>query len=273
VKVACRLPLILTISSAAFGCQVDAKALVIQSVKNYERAWRQGMNWSYTQTDVTVTDGEKEVDVSQVAPLDGTPYERLISKNGHALTPEEQKKEDEKYDRELKKRENETPEERRARIAKYEKERAFLKDVPSAYDYQCIGDEPVNGRGAWVIKLTPRPDFVPTTSHGALLKHIEGKLWIDKQDMQWAKAEADVVSTVSIGFILARIGPGAHINMDFTRISDDLWVPRDIVVKGAARVLLVHTKNLDENLTFSNYRLQTPPKQVASSSKAAGKTR
>lgn len=246
---------------------------MIQSVKNYEGAWRQGMNWSYTQTDVTVSDGEKEVDVSQVAPLDGTPYERLISKNGHALTPEEQKKEDEKYDRELNKRKNETPEERRARIAKYEKERAFLKDVPSAYDYQCIGEEPVNGRAAWVIKLTPHPGFVPTTSHGALLKHIEGKLWIDKQDMQWAKAEAEVISTASIGFILARIGPGAHIGMDFTRISDALWVPRDITVKGEALVLLVHTKNLDENLTFSNYRLQPAPTQVASTSKSSARRR
>ncbi|MDE3198124.1 MAG: hypothetical protein KGN84_17380, partial [Acidobacteriota bacterium] len=253
--------------------QPDARDLVIQSAHNYEKSWRDAMHWSYTQTDVTTDDGGKEVDVSQIAPLDGTPYERVISKNGRPLTPEEQRKENEKYDREMKRRQRETPAERTARIEKYEKERSFIKDVPGAYSFRLRGEEAINGRPAWVVDLNPRQTFIPTTSHGSILKHIKGKLWIDKQDLHWVKAVADVVDTVSFGFILARIGSGAHISMDFTRLRDALWVPRSVTVRGEARVLLVHTKSLDENLTFSNYQLHMPSTEVAGASNAEGQNR
>jgi hypothetical protein len=241
--------------TAAHAQQPDATELIRQSIQNYDKAWRSGMRWSYTQTDVTYVDGKKEVDIASIMPLEGTPYERLISKNGHALSADEQRKEDEKYDRELRRRQNESAAERQARIKKYEKERSFLTDVPKAYNFKLAGEDLVDGRSTWVVELSPRAGFVPTTPHAGLLKHIAGKLWIDKKELQWAKAEADVIDSVSIGLILARIGPGAHIVLDFARVSDSLWVPKQIVIKGEARILLVHNKNLDERLTFSNYHL------------------
>ena len=62
----------------------------------------------------------------------------------------------------------------------------------------------------------------------------------------------------NIGLIVARIAPGAHITLDFARMSDSLWVPKGMTIKGEARILLVHSKNLNEELKFSNYTLQTP---------------
>jgi hypothetical protein len=237
----------------AFAQQPDPKELIRESIQNYQKAWRTGMKWSYTQTDVTCVDGKTEVDVSTVFPLDGTPYERLISKNGHALSPDEQRREDEKYNKELRRRQSEAPADREARIRKYEKERSFLADLPNAYDFKLAGEDLVNGRAAWIVTLTPRAGFEPTTPHAGLLRHIDGKLWIDKKDLMWARAEADVIDTVNIGLILARICPGAHISLDFTRMSDTLWVPKNITIKGEARILLVHSKNLNEELTFSDY--------------------
>jgi len=242
---------------AAFAQTPDANTLIRESIQNYDKAWRAGMRWSYMQTDVTCSGGVKEVDVSSVIPLEGTPYERLITKNGHALSAEEQRKEDEKYDKELHKRQSESAEARAARISKYEKERAFLVDIPNAYNFKVVGQDTVNGRAAWVVELLPKPGFEPTTAHGALLKHIEGKLWIDQKDLQWAKAEATVIGTISIGLILARIGEGAHITLELSRVTDGLWMPKEITINGTARVLLVHNKNLDEQLTFSHYHLQS----------------
>jgi hypothetical protein len=238
--------------------QPDVKDLIRQSVENYDRSWREAMHLSYTQQDITCSDGKKETAISQIVPLDGTPYERLISKDGHALSADEQRREDEKFDRELHKREAESPDERRARIQKYEKDRAFIKELPEAYDFKLVGEDTVAGRPAWVVTLTPKPGFVPKTSHADLLKHIEGKLWIDKQDLQWAKAEAHIIDTISIGLILARIAPGAHITLDMTRVSPTLWVAKEITINGEAKVLLVHTKNLNEQLTFTGYHTGKP---------------
>src|SRR5580700_4811020 len=114
----------------AYG-QADPKALLLRSIENYERDWRAGMQWGYTQTDVTRTDGTNEVEVSEVIPLEGTPYERLISKDGRPLTPEEQRKEDQKLEKAARERARESPEERAERIRKYETERSFLKDLPN----------------------------------------------------------------------------------------------------------------------------------------------
>ncbi|MDP9171788.1 MAG: hypothetical protein M3N54_14320 [Acidobacteriota bacterium] len=231
----------------------DAKTLMVRSIETYDRDWRAGMKWGYTQTDITTVDGKKVVELSEVVPLEGTPYERLISRDGHPLSPEEQRKEDAKYEKAMKQRQSESPSERQARIRKYEDERSFLKDLPNAYDFKLLGEETVDGRPAWILSLTPLPDFVPTTPHGAMLKHITGKLWIDKQSLQWAKAEAHVIDTISIGWILARIGAGAEISLQMTRVTDQLWMPKQICINGSARVLMVHNKNLNEELTFSGY--------------------
>jgi hypothetical protein len=244
-------------SATAAAAQPDVKALIRQSVENYDRAWRAGMQWGHLQEDVTCSDGKKEIEVSEVIPLEGTPYERLISKNGQPLSADERRKEDQKYEKALRQRKAESPEERRARLDKYEKERGFIRELPEAYDFRLVGDEVVDGRPSWVVTLTPRPGFVPTTPHADLLKHIEGKLWIDKQDLQWARAEAHVIDTISIGLILARIGAGAHITLDMDRIAQGFWAPHEITINGEARVLMVHTKNLDEHLTFTEYRLGT----------------
>ncbi len=212
------------------------------------------MDWRYEQTDVSQSDGTKEISISEIAPLEGTPFERLLRKDNQPLTPEAQYREEHRYNKAVHERESETPEQRQARIAKYENDRAFIRDIPAAYDFKLLGEESVEGRPAWVIQMTPRSGFVPTQPHAIMLRHIAGKLWIDKEDIQWAKAEAEVIDTISIGVILARIGPGTHIAVEQMRIASDFWMPKRIVIRGSARVLLVHNKPLNEELTYSGYQ-------------------
>jgi hypothetical protein len=243
--------------------QPDSKALVLQSVRNYERDWRAGMLWGYTQTDVTRADGAQEVDVSEVIPLEGTPYERLILRNGKPLTAAEKSKEDRKYEKAARERKNESPAKRAARIEKYESERSFLKDLPNAYDFAPMGEETVNGRPAWILGVAPRANFVPTTPRGGMLKHIKGRLWIDKRDLQWVKAEARVIDPISIGWILARVDQGAKIELNMERVADGLWMPARIDIDGTVRVMLVHNKALDEHVTFTGYHPYGPANGMA----------
>lgn len=242
----------IAIVSTAWG-QVNVQQIVRKSIENYGHDWREQMNWAWTQTDVIASGDEEQTEVSEIVPLGGTPYERLISKNGDHLTPEAQRREDRKYDKTLKEREEESPSEQAARIGKYESDRAFIEDIPAAYNFTLLGEEAVEGRPAWVVQMTPRRGFIPSTPHAAMLEHIEGKLWIDKEDIRWAKAEARVIDTLSIGWILARIGPGTHFSVQQTRIENGLWMPRCVTIAGAARILLVHGKKLDEQLTYSGY--------------------
>ncbi len=118
----------------------------------------------------------------------------------------------------------------------------------------------MNGRPAWLVQMTPRPDFRPVTSRGAMLKHIEGRLWIDKAEVQWARADAHVIDPISIGWIIARIGAGADIHLDFERVAEGVWLPQDIDINGSARIMMVHRKDLKEHVAFSRYsRAEEPP--------------
>ncbi len=254
-----RFFLIIFLISAAHA-QIDPRALVEQSIANYNHDWREAMSWTYTETDVTRTDDGKDgkkVEVFEVAPLAGTPYDRLILRNGKPLDAVERRKEDRKYEKTLKERTEESPRQRAERIQKYEKGRAFIDEVPRAYDFKLLGSEVVDGRPAWVVQLTPRAGFVPESPYAALLRHIQGKLWIDKEDVRWARAEAPVIDTISIGVILARIGPGTNFKVEQTRIANDLWLPKRIAINGTARVLLVHDKILDDQLSFSGYHKES----------------
>src|ERR1700749_714199 len=128
--------------------QLEPKEIVRKAIVNYGRDWREQRKWAWTETDITASDDTKEVEVGEVAPLYGTPYERLIRKNGHPLPAEEQRREDRKYQRALKERENETPAERAARIRKYDESREFIADVPEAFNFKLTGEETIDGRPA-----------------------------------------------------------------------------------------------------------------------------
>lgn len=250
-----RFLLYCAVTTVAWG-QTDPQAIVRQSIANCERDWQASANWAWTQTDVSIADDKKEVTVSEVLPVGGTPYERLILKDGRRLTVEEQHKELHKYERTVQQRERETAAEREARIHKYDGERAFLKDIPNAYDFAMLGDEVISGRPAWVIRMTPHPGFVPEAPHGNILQHFEGKLWIDKEELQWAKAEAHAIDTVSIGWIVARMGPGARFCFEQARIADGLWMPKHLTIEGMLRVMMVYEKGLNEDVTYSGYHLE-----------------
>ena len=135
--------------------QPDPKVLIRRSVENYERDWHAATRWGYTQTDVTRADGTNEVDVSEVFPLEGTPYERLIRKGGRALSSDEQRKEDEKYRKAVRQRQAETPAERAGRIDKYEQQRAFIREIPGRHECkECV---PGHGHRMAVATLLQRP--------------------------------------------------------------------------------------------------------------------
>jgi hypothetical protein len=246
-----------------FG-QVDPKALLRKSVENYDHTWRSGMEWAYTTTDVTESGGEKDVTVTEVIPIAGTPYDRVVVKAGQKLKGADAAREEQKFEKTCREREKESPAERATRLRKFESQHAFAKEVPNAYDAKLVGEETIEGRPTWVIQLTPRADFHPLSMRAAMLKHIGARLWIDKQDVQWVKAQAHVIDTLSIGWVLARIGPGADITYEQTRVGDGLWMPKKIRIEGVAKIFLVHDKDLTETVTFTGYHQPEPPVLSAS---------
>ena len=199
-----------------------------------------------------------EIKTWDITVLYGEPYSRLIEKNDRPLSTEDEKKEQEKIDKFISKRKNESEEEQRKRQAKQKKEReedrAFLRDVANAYDFRIIGEEPVDGRDAWVLEATPRKDFHPTQPHADILPRLKGKLWIDKQDYNWVKAEAEAIDTISFGLFLARVHKGSHFSFEQLRLNNEVWLLRRFYLNASARLLLFKNEGLEQEDVFSNYK-------------------
>ncbi len=224
--------------------------LVRKSLDNFKLDHSLAPHYTYMERDVEKNGDATKVSVAKVITVNGLPFEMTVSRNGAPLSGEQLSKEQAK----LEKRKKESGSELAKRELEYRTSISFLDDVPNAYTFKIIGQDTINGRENYVVQCTPKPGFKARETHGAMFAHIGAKLWIDKVDLRWAKAEAKVLDTISIGWVLARIGPGAEIRLDQSSMGDGHWLPSLIDVNGEARVLLVKDKPIREHITYFDFQ-------------------
>jgi len=184
--------------------------------------------------------------------------QRLIEKDDKPLDSKQSAKEEEKLQKVIDKRKNESDEERRKRAQKQEKEREegrkFVTEVADAYNFRLIGTEQVGGRDAWVIEGEPRPGFEPHMKEAKFLSKFHGRVWIDKDDLQLAKMDVEAIDTVALGLFIARVHKGTRMMLEQTRVNDEVWLPKHVTFKLDARVALLKGFNIDGEQTYRDYK-------------------
>jgi hypothetical protein len=199
-----------------------------------------------------------EVKTYEVLEIYGEQVQRLIEKDDKPLDAKDAAKEEEKIQKIIDKRKNESNEDRKKREEKETKDREdgrkFVKEVADAYNFTLVGTEQLDGREAWVIDGEPRPGYEPHMKEAKLLSKLHGRVWIDKGDLQLAKMDIETLDTVSFGWVLARIHSGTHVMFEQTRVNDEVWLPRNINFKVDARVALFKGYKIDGEVTFRDYK-------------------
>ena len=256
---------ILILASSLFAAEPpDARDIIAKSVELDQSNWARMKNYTWTARETTrhldsrgeqkSTDSEKW----ETVILYGTPYRRIIERNGKPLSAAEQQKEKEKIDRAVSRLEHESDRERAARLAKEEKERTkereFLKELPEAFRFRIEGEEKIDGRETWVVSAKPNPDFQAKHSDAKAFQRIEGRIWIDKSEFQWVRIEAKTTGVISWGLFLARLDPGASLSFEQARVNDEIWLPRTMRVGGSGRLGLVKKLREEQEVDWSDYR-------------------
>ena len=199
-----------------------------------------------------------EVKTYEILEIYGEQVQRLIQKDDKPLDGKEAAKEEEKIQKIIDKRRNESDDARKKREEKEAKEREdgrkFVREVADAYDFKLVGMEEVGGREAWVIDGEPRPGFEPHMKESKFLSKFHGRVWIDKGDLQLAKMDIEAIDTVSVGWVLARIHKGTRVMLEQTRVNDEVWLPRHLTFKLDARVALFKGFNLDGEQEYRDYK-------------------
>ena len=121
----------------------------------------------------------------EVLEIYGEPVERLTAKDDKPLSTNETKKEDEKIQKIIDKRKNESEEDRRTRMKKEEKnreeDRKFVLEVADAFNFRLIGSEVLDGHDTWVLQGEPRPGYDPGTARRRFSASSKGAFGSTKQ--------------------------------------------------------------------------------------------
>jgi hypothetical protein len=186
------------------------------------------------------------------------PVRKLIARDDKPLSDSDARKEDEKVQKIIEKRKNESESDRRKRLEKQEKDREearqFVKEIADAYTFRFAGEENVDGRETEVIDGDPRPGYEPHMKDAKFLPKFRFRVWLDRAEKQWVKLDIQCVDTVSVGLFLVRLHKGSNIQIEQVRVNDEVWLPRQVSLKLDARVALLKGLNIAEDVTYRDYK-------------------
>ena len=253
----------------AFCCALallgqDAREIVRKSVELDQSNWLRMADYTWiARSRERHFDSRNQVTSSheegwETLILDGEPYRRMLERDDQPLPPDQQRKEQEKMDKAVARLQSESAQQKQRRMADYEKERrrerAFLLEIPDAFDFHLEGDQKLDGEDVWVISGEPKTGYHARSREGRALLKIRGKMWIEKAGYQWVRLEAQTTATISFGLFLARLNPGAQLEFEQMRVNAEVWLPKREYVKGSGRIGLVKRIAMDEEVTWSNYQ-------------------
>jgi hypothetical protein len=253
-----------------FGVQVavvlaaDPREIVRRAVESNARDTQLTKEYNYLQREETrELDRSGKVRVHKdetwdVIPLEGSPYKRLVSRDGRPLSAAEKELEDQKVRAAAEERRKETPEQRAHRLEEWrhrqDRQRQPLRELPEAFNFTLLPEEDLDGRPVYVIEALPKPGYKPKSTYTAFFPKVKVHAWIDKADLEAKRIEIEATDTISFGGFLLRLEKGSRIVIEQTRMDDQVWVPRHVSVLAEARLLLLKNMNREMEYDFSDYK-------------------
>ena len=246
----------------------DVDTIISRSVQANQADFSAAPEFNNKETDKT----PKGSKTYQVTMIEGTPYQRLIAVNGKPLPPDQQQREFQKQQQVISQRKAESPEQRRQRIAKWERDRTrdntMMQQLTKAFTFKIIGEGELRGFKVWRLRATPRPGYQPPNMDSQVLPGMAGQLWIDQKTYQWVKVTAEVIHPVSIEGFLAQVEPGTRFELEKSPVEGGSWQVTHLSVNSRAKVLFLISKSSNQNDTYFDFQPAGMPGQNATASSA-----
>lgn len=177
------------------------------------------------------------------------PVRRLVAKNGTPLGPREQNDEDRRAEAQARAiAEGRTVSERPG---------IRLGSLLDRFDFGVASREAREGRDTLVFGFEPRPGAAAGSSGDAgdrVTRILSGRISIDEAERRVARVEAWNTpgrdAKVSTG---VKVGSLSTL-MDFTRVAERVWLPREVRTEATARVFFFRTVRVRNTTVYSNYR-------------------
>jgi hypothetical protein len=233
----------------------DIRALMLQ-VQAHQRQLDK-VRENYTFREVVRTDDldsngnvkKTETEENEVFFVNSHHIERLVKKNGKDLTPDEQKKEQDRVAKQVEK------------AAKLEPGKSLEGEEITIGRILDIMKAANPRRVSWNGRDTIAFDFVGdphAQTHGLAedaSKKIAGTLWVDEKDLQVAHMTVHFDDNFHVaGGLVATVQKGSSFEFDQALVNNELWLPTAGEAHLQARVLLV--KGYRQNVRFQDSDFQ-----------------
>ncbi len=184
----------------------------------------------------------------RVTPIEGVPFERLVSRNERPLSPSEVEKEEQREAEFARKAANGDLKKRR------EEERVvFDEELVNRYVWTLEGEEDVAGRPAMVLSFVPREGRLPVRKRmDYALNKAEGKIWIDSELFEVARVEFELKEKVRLWWGLIGTISDLRGRVERKPVSQQAWLPSRVQIYLKGRILF-STLHQREDLYWSNF--------------------
>ena len=258
-----RLLLCLASTSPLLLAQVDAREIIRHAVAADEPNWRIAPNCTFLQrVELRRIDAQGRVKLSEVRTCDltlqqGTPYRQMVQRDDQPLPATDEKREQESLARNIADRRQETAPERARRLSAYERrpdwQREAWHELPDAFEFRLAEEGRLDGHGIYIIEALPRQGYQAQSGTAKLFRSLRARFWVDQQDHQFVKVEAEVMDTISVGLFLVRVAKGSHATLELTSSWDGVWLPDRLQVFASARLGLLKALRIEQTTHYSRY--------------------
>lgn len=191
-----------------------------------------------------------ETEESDIFYIAGAQIERRTSRNGRPLSPEEQAKESERVDKEIKKAKA-----RQSNPAQQERDIVTVSRFLELGSFGNARRVQLDGRDTIAVDFTGNPKAKTRNRFEGAIRDMEGTVWVDEQDRSLRKISGKFVNTFKVGGgLLANISRGSTFSAEWTKVNDEVWLPASASGHGDIRVLLLFNFHGTLRVVYSNYR-------------------
>ncbi len=110
--------------------------------------------------------------------------------------------------------------------------------------------------------LDPNPAYVPINRFAVIFQHIHATLWVDEEQLQFARLEGDIASDIPfIGGIGGKVYRGGHVALVQEQVEPGVWLPTLYTYDLEGRKFLFPF-GIHERTDIARYRRIGPPPQA-----------
>jgi hypothetical protein len=137
---------------------------------------------------------------------------------------------------------------------------ALSRDVVDRFHFSLDGSEDINGRPAYILSFAPKSAELPAKDMAdELLNRLQGRLWVDHEDFEIARAEVSLRSEVKLWAGLLAVLHRFSLTVERVRVGPRVWFNRMATGDIEGRELVTPEHVRFEAFT-SNYHRLTMPK-------------